>query len=66
MRLTDQAKQAYLDSGGIHCPYCGSEQTEGRAVEIDAGKARQPMACLACNREWTDVYTLQDVQEKEA
>ena len=65
MSLTEEAKRRYLEESGVNCPFCGSSQIEGQAVEIDAGQALQPMACLECDRGWTDVYTLQEVQEVE-
>ena len=65
MALTEEAKKRYLEASSVNCPFCGSSQIDGRAVEIDAGQACQPMACLECDRGWTDVYTLQEVEEVE-
>ncbi len=61
MELTNDAKQRYLKGRGTHCPFCGSEQIEGSHVEVDGGRAVQPIGCLICDKEWSDIYTLDDV-----
>ena len=61
MSLTDKQLNAYIESGGTHCPFCGAPDIEGRFVEIDAGRAPQSMSYVACKRAWTDRYTLTDV-----
>lgn len=37
MKLTDEQKQAYIDAGGVRCPFCGSSGIQGGFVEIDSG-----------------------------
>ena len=64
MTLTDEQKRVYLAANGVRCPRCGYEQVEGGNVDIDAGSARQPVWCLRCNAEWTDVYTLTGLTEE--
>ena len=65
MELTDQTKQSYLEGAGVRCPFCDGDQIEGGPVEIDAGRAYQPISCLKCDRRWTDIYMLHDLQETE-
>ncbi len=47
------------------CPTCGSDEIEGKAVNITVHEgiqqATQPCSCLVCNEEWTDTYTLSSV-----
>lgn len=42
------------------CPKCGSDQVEGREVEIIRGTARQDVSCLECEAEWAEFYTMDD------
>lgn len=48
----------YIKAGGIYCPYCGSEEIEGRIVEVDQGIARQEIRCVECRADWQDQYRL--------
>lgn len=57
-------KEAYIKSGYTKCPKCKSENIEGGSVEIDCNGASQDVTCLDCNAEWTDIYTLTDVEIK--
>jgi len=41
-----------------HCPYCGSDEIEGRFVEVDGASARQEVGCGMCERKYVDVYRL--------
>lgn len=45
-----------------NCPNCNSDMVEGEAIEIQGTAAVQPMSCLDCNCEYTDIYKL-DHQE---
>ena len=44
-KLSDDQKQKYLSICGVHCPYCGSEDIQGEAVEINEGEAAQEVNC---------------------
>ena len=61
MNLTEKQKKAYIEGGGVSCPFCGSSDIEGQFVEVDAGRATQPMGCLKCDHQWTDQYVLADL-----
>ena len=64
--LSDEQKCAYLNEGGSRCPFCNSDQIEGAgSFEYESGSIWQYVRCLACDREWTDVYTLTDVEDKD-
>jgi transcription elongation factor Elf1 len=64
MALTAKQRAMYL-SNPYHCPYCGTEQIEGGNIDIDNCQAWQEIHCLECSKEWIDVYSLTDVEEKE-
>lgn len=48
----------YIEERGVRCPYCRSSHLEGGEVTIDAGAARQEVACKDCDQAWTDRYRL--------
>lgn len=50
--------QDYVLLRGVRCPACGSDDIEGKNVEIDAGSAGQEMTCTTCNSRWEDNYIL--------
>ena len=49
------------------CHFCDSGQIEGGNVDINGRQASQRVWCLACDREWTEVYsfTMRTWQEGE-
>lgn len=55
----DKAK--YLASPS-KCPYCGSADITGQQIDIESRQATQPVTCNACEKQWTDIYTLIDVE----
>lgn len=61
--LTRQARKTYLEGGGVHCPFCSSEDIEGGHLEVDAGFCTQRISCLVCHRSWWDTYKLVGVEE---
>lgn len=64
MLTSDQIKK-YVDSGGLNCPYCGSEDITGGFVQTEAGHAWQPVDCVTCRKSWADVYRLENILEEE-
>lgn len=48
----------YADTGGRHCPVCGSENLTGEALTVEAGQAVQDVSCGRCHATWVDVYNL--------
>ena len=56
--MTTMTNQEYLDNCGTKCPYCGSHDITGGAVQIEAGSAWQDVICNSCDKEWQDTYTL--------
>lgn len=56
--LNQREVRAYVNGGGVRCPYCQSDQIEGREVNFDLGTAYQEAGCNACGAEWEDAYDL--------
>jgi hypothetical protein len=48
----------YKASGASICPKCKSDQIEGGSFDVDSNHCTQELACLDCNFEWVDQYTL--------
>ena len=51
-------QQHYIGAQGTRCPFCLSDQIEGREVTTGNGEATQEMSCLSCGQVWFDEYTL--------
>ena len=48
------------------CIYCGSKDISAAShIEAEADSAWQGVQCCSCGEEWTDVYTLTGVTNKE-
>lgn len=74
MKLTDEQKKKYIESGGDHCPYCGSKDIEGTG---DRDADSNQIECLNCEKTWFDKfeddarddgdydYTVTDIEEAE-
>jgi len=65
MTLTKQQQRDHIDDGGVHCPYCNSEELDSDYTTVDAGRLRlfQQVYCEKCGRDWTDVYALAEIME---
>ncbi len=48
----------YVDAGGQLCPFCGSTDISAGEIEVQGRSAWQQVDCGACEREWTDEFTL--------
>lgn len=62
-RLTNAQAAAYVENGGVRCPFCDASDIHGRNVEINEGQATQEVSCCACDGAWTDVYMLSQITE---
>ncbi len=58
-------KPKYLESYGMLCPYCGSDAIVSGAIDYGHNQIWQQVTCNDCEKEWTDIYTLTDVEEIE-
>lgn len=61
--LSEETRKAYIESGATKCPHCGSEDLDGKGVDIDSGTASQEVMCTDCGEGWVDIYTLTHVEE---
>lgn len=64
-KLTKTQRERYVQREGCRCPYCNSDQLGGGSYDGDAGYITQSITCLDCEKSWTDVYKLIDIEEDE-
>jgi len=60
-----KAIESYIDSNGSRCVYCKSKNIEGGDTEFDGSKIFQNCRCNACDKEWTETYSLTGVNLEE-
>ena len=60
--LTVNQQKEYLQNKGVRCPHCNSDILEGCPVDVDGGTATQQVACVDCNKNWIDLYTLTEIK----
>lgn len=53
--LSKNQLEKYLDSGGNFCPYCNSRNLDGGITEYKHDGPTQPIECLNCKKQWTDI-----------
>ena len=62
-QLTQEQIDNYLEFNGMVCPFCSSENISTLDdFEIELNEAWQDVECLACGRDWIDVYKLTTVE----
>jgi len=64
--LTEEQKKKYLEAGGNHCPFCGSEYFSGGPTEREKIEAWQTITCDLCRKKWDNIYILSDIEEVES
>lgn len=63
MKTKKERKEDYLKRQGLLCPYCGDNDLEPTSGHhYSEMTIEEEMECLACNKKWTDQYTLTDVE----
>jgi transposase-like protein len=62
VELTQERVSNYVARGGVRCPFCDSEDVGGGFISIEPGVATQLVNCSSCDKEWTDIYKLHDIQ----
>ncbi|MDR3638632.1 MAG: hypothetical protein P4L84_32805 [Isosphaeraceae bacterium] len=60
--LTPAIVKEYVEGGGTRCPYCHSEDIEAGPLEADGDSASGTVECLACGKQWREVFTLSAVE----
>lgn len=63
MSLSEAEKQKYVDTSGMHCPYCGSTQMSVGEPQMDGPCAWCDIECDDCGKSWTDDYALVGITE---
>ena len=58
--IESEAKAKYLQDGGNHCPYCGSNNIVSGPIQYD-DDLKSETICLGCNKMWIDFYKIADV-----
>jgi transposase-like protein len=62
--LTKKQREKYVANLGVRCPYCGHDDTPADGgIQAEAGIAWQDIHCAKCERKWSDIYKLKDVEE---
>ena len=61
--MDEKQKADYLKNPN-HCSYCNSDKIVG--LEFKTESFTQTIECPDCGKEWTDIYTLTDVEPIEA
>lgn len=56
MKLTDAQVKKYVESGGNHCPVCGSENISSAKQTYEA--QYKDVNCDDCKATWTEEYKL--------
>lgn len=54
MDIDDAMSQKYIEDGGNHCPFCGSDELEW----IMCGSYWNQVECRDCGEKWHEVYEL--------
>lgn len=60
-KLSPEKIKNYIENGGYHCPYCGSDQIEAFNHDWDEVCAYNDVLCHICGERWTDVYKLVEI-----
>jgi len=61
-KLSKSAKKRYIELGGIKCPFCLSDHIEAGKYYPEANFIYQDVSCLDCHEDWSDQYTLTDIE----
>lgn len=57
----ERMKRCYLNSKGLYCPICGSEELGVLDVNSDSDYVKRDIQCDNCDFAFTETYTLSDV-----
>jgi len=61
--MNEKQKKKYLKKRGMLCPYCESKDIMASGIETTDEVIYEGAWCRKCKKQWTDVYTLTDVEE---
>mgnify|MGYP001565147231 CR=1 FL=1 len=60
--LTPKDIKRYVNKGFSKCPFCKSDDIQGDSIEVDGHSVWQEIECMNCQAEWTDIYTLTNME----
>ena len=63
--MSKQQQAEYVKSHGARCSYCQSDEIDATEANVDAGTISQRVECLACRKDWSDLYTLTEIITSE-
>ena len=63
MPLADEQKRQYAESGGVRCPYCGSDYLEAGLYDAGEGYFKQNVTCTGCGKRWDEVFHMDYIEE---
>lgn len=66
MSLTTEQVRRYLESKGLKCPHCRSEEITSGPILLDAETGTAEVCCEDCDEEWTDQYLLVGINAVES
>jgi len=55
--------KAYIEQGGVSCPYCGSPDLYVQSHHYDETGTCYHVDCGGCGKSWTDIHKLAEVSE---
>lgn len=61
--MNKRQREQYFEYDGLKCPYCTSKDIHTGEAEVKGKVVYQNNTCGKCNRLWTDVFTLTDVED---
>jgi hypothetical protein len=64
--LSRRQKKAYVKNGGVHCPFCQSQDIEAGKGEFDTGIAWLTVTCNACQEQWHEIFHLKTIHPLDA
>ena len=66
MALSKEQKEKYIDDEGRHCPFCESKTISCGEPTVEVTTIFQNVVCYTCKKEWTDGFTITNVEEMNA
>jgi hypothetical protein len=63
--LTPAEQAEYVKYGWATCPYCKTDDISGGEIDIEANIAWQKVSCSVCDREWSDVFFLGSIDQRD-
>jgi hypothetical protein len=64
-KMNQKQAEAYIEGGGKVCPFCGDSNISTGNIDPDGGVLTQAVECQECKAEWSDVFRLVAVYDRE-